>query len=66
MHVVMPVMMMVMVVMTVAALPVVMMVVMVMPMMVRRHRHIGGHGDRGHGCDAHRDRCRKQAFLKHY
>jgi hypothetical protein len=61
MHVVMPVMMMMVVVMPVMAMVVVMPV-----MMMRRHRHIGGHGDRGHGGEAHRDRCREQAFLKHY
>jgi hypothetical protein len=57
----------------VMAVPVMMMAVMVaMPVMVMpmvmmvHHRHIGGQGDRGHGCDAHCNRRREQAFLKHY
>jgi hypothetical protein len=68
MHVVMPVMMMVvMPMMMVAPMMPVMMMVMVMPMMMMiRHRHIGGQGDHGRGCDAHGDRRREQAFLKHY
>jgi heme/copper-type cytochrome/quinol oxidase subunit 2 len=67
MHVVMPVMMMMMMMMMMVVVMPVMAMVVVMPvMMMRRHRHIGGHGDRGHGGEAHRDRCREQAFLKHY
>jgi hypothetical protein len=69
MHVAMPVMVVVMPMVmmpVVAVMPVVMMVMMMPMMMVRRHRHIGGQSDRGHGCDADRERCREQAFLKHY
>jgi hypothetical protein len=64
MHVVMPVMM--VVVMPVMVMVVVMPVVMMPMMMVIRRRQIGGHGDHGHDGDAHRDRRREQAFLKHY
>jgi hypothetical protein len=68
MHVVhmmmMVVVMMVMPVMMMAV--VVVMPVMVMPVMMVHHRHIGGQGDHGHGGDAHRNRRREQAFLKHY
>jgi len=63
MHVVMPVMMVMMPMVVAPMMPV---MVMMMPMMMVRHRHIGGQSDHGPGCDAHGDRRREQAFLKHY
>jgi hypothetical protein len=66
MRVVMPVMMMMVVAMVVMPVMVVMAMMMMPMMMMIRHRQIGGQGDHGRGCDAHRDRRREQAFLKHY